>query len=425
MFAAPSSAPVCPASPTIPAALSSSTAAGASPSPSASTTADVEVDDAAATSSSSSSSSIVQSRIDLHFDTDYARIRQLPAHKQLLRRKRLNGEMGQVCLHCNQLLQDQTAEEHKKVCKLPPPIKFPSITPQSTWSHAATIIEQWAGAYRATAWGGSQLIRLPYSNSLQLKPGQEKCINRVLRWIHSILLAMEGRDLEWSEDSDEEKDESEDGETKQDADEKEQFRLQPTQELWIYRMKDGSISCAVLVTTRPDLSSIVRSNDVPIRRASNSRVHAAKQKSISSFFATKTNSTTSTAITSAAAASSSASTTASSTSPSSLSASELRRPLFGIDKIAVHHKYRYGNQTTQRRTASVVEDSNGNPISLAEHVLHSILAYHVQHGDASFNGAHGDGSLPRARVAFSSPTDAGRKLAARLTRTDKFAIYDA
>jgi hypothetical protein len=110
-------------------------------------------------------------------------------------------------------------------------------------------------------------------------------------------------------------------------------------------------------------------------------------------------------------------------------------PLFGVDKIAVHAHYRHG---------SSAGGAAGGQASLAGHVLHSLLEYYsAQHtlcicasatasASAAAAGADGPaaaGGAPSFRtacarqVAFSDPTQAGRKLAVRFVGRQAFTTY--
>lgn len=110
-------------------------------------------------------------------------------------------------------------------------------------------------------------------------------------------------------------------------------------------------------------------------------------------------------------------------------------PLFGVDKIAVHARFRFGATTAAaaagggRRVRTAA--SSSAPVSLAIHVLSSILSFSCRRGMAVVDGGVGVGEsaasgsdLPFGLVAFSSPTHAGRTLAARFTRTVAFATYE-
>ena len=139
----------------------------------------------------------------------------------------------------------------------------------------------------------------------------------------------------------------------------------------------------------------------------------------------------------AAPASSSSSSSSCSDSPVSSGSSLLPlRPLFGVDKIVVHAQYRFrpamrGAQQPSSSSASAA--SSGS--SIAAHVLTCILACHAAERGVSAAAAAAASSssaaaslsasslLPFRRVAFSDPTAAGRKFAARFTGTSAFTTY--
>jgi hypothetical protein len=88
-------------------------------------------------------------------------------------------------------------------------------------------------------------------------------------------------------------------------------------------------------------------------------------------------------------------------------------PVFGVDKIAIHAHYRYQSPTSKKPSIAAAAASSTPPASLAVHFLTSILASRSPLTSA----------LPLPRVAFSTPTKAGEKLAVRLTGMQRFLTY--
>lgn len=87
-------------------------------------------------------------------------------------------------------------------------------------------------------------------------------------------------------------------------------------------------------------------------------------------------------------------------------------PIFGVDKIALHSSYRF-SVLAKKGSSSAGGSASAAPCSLAVHLLTSILASRFAHA----------ASLAYARVAFSSPTLAGEKLAVRFTGCQRFLTY--
>lgn len=324
---------------------------------------------------------------------------------------------NQSCPKCDEILLGVTIKDHERVCKpIPDPVKFTLNTDRERFvveQHLGARLAQGAGAATPAAaalLSGSTLYRI---RSLSLLPSESdrRKAAHVLRWVSSVLRSNEGRDLA-----------REDAETAAALDglSDPEWSLRSTQELFVFVTSKSEVAAAVVVNT--DLS---RCNLTPNTVAIQSHAGPiAKQRSLEGFCtpiappaaaAAAETAQGSAAAPSAAApasppASSSSSAPASAASSAFSSDATNHRPLFGVDKIVVHAQFRLRSSAARSSAAA-----SAAPSSLASHVLSSILALHARE--------RGITSLPRDRVAFSEPTELGRRFAARFTGTSAFFTY--
>jgi len=334
---------------------------------------------------------------------------------------------AQECPRCLSLLEGELQQVHDQKCpQHPPPLDW--LSKDSSLSSGSVVVQD----LTTPPFPDSKLLRFDCASltsptlSDKTALGLSVDVQRVLRWLEDVLASNDGwafhRQLPALT-----------AELKARGTAAPGVALDPSraQELWVLLVR-SHVACAVLV------DGVLPS--APVRSSCTAALpRAAKQSTLS--FARSSPSSTPSPTTSSSLSPAAATATPPAASTSAAAAATPASVLFGIAKIATHWYYR-SSQSRGHKGSSGGNHSSAQSSwlsqqrSLACHVLTSILAHraagpgarsHVScgcspmaSGSSSPQSLAAAAAFPRccsARVAFSSTTQRGSRLAARFAGT--------